>query len=153
MNRTQRGFTMIELMISVAVLAIFSSVALSLGVQAKQEHQMVAAYHQDVRECRAALQSLEADILAARGVEVASDEVTVLVGNQRVVYQLADGRLRVTRSGRERILANCIEALRVSSDRSLVTVQLQLRARSQTAARRAAVVSTSVAMRNWEGSR
>lgn len=153
MTHSQRGFTMIELMISVAVLAIFSSVALSLSVQAKQEHQMVMAYHQDVRECRSALQSLEADILAASRVSTAADEVVLTVGGERIVYQLADGQLCVTQDAKRRVLARSIAALRVVSDQALVTVQIELRRRSQASPRAAAVVATAVAMRNWEGVR
>lgn len=149
----ERGFTLIELMISVCVLAIFSSVALSLGVQAEQEHRLVTAYQDDVAECREALRNLERDLREASRVAVIGNEVTVLTDGGQVVYAVADGHLSVLRGAEKRTLARCIAALRVTREGGLVAVRLQLCRRASNVPERTATLCTAVTMRNWEGRR
>ena len=153
MVASQRGFTMIELMIAVAVLAVFSSVALSLGVQARREHRMVHGYQCDVLQCREALRSIERDLRSARQVAKVDDEFVLTVGDQQIVYRVCGGELQVQRERALRVLAHCVASMEVSVQDELVTVVLELRPRADLGPRRHARVSTCVAMRNAGGKR
>jgi len=151
MTASQRGFTLIELMIAVAILTVFSATALGLAVRSKQEHAMVSSYQRDLFECRAVLRSIEDHARAAHRVAVVAGGVEFAVGSQRIVYQVENGQLRLRDDKGERVLSRCIESLHVTSRESLVELTLQLRSQRHEAKRRSATVATSVMMRNWEG--
>ena len=151
MTTSQRGFTLVELMITTAILAMFSATALGLAVRSKQEHAMVSSYQRDLLECRAVLRSIEANVRAADRVAVAPDRMELAIAAQRVVYQVVDGQLYLRDEQGERVLAHCIERLHVTSRGALVELTLKVRSQKRVAARRSATLVTRVTMRNWEG--
>ncbi len=151
MTASQRGFTLVELMITTAILAMFSATALGLAVRSKQEHAMVSSYQRDLLECRAVLRNIEADVRAAHRVAVAPDRMELTIAAQRVVYHVADGQLCLIDEQGEQVLAHCIESLLVTNRGSLVELTLKVRSQKREAARRSATLVTRVTMRNWEG--
>lgn len=153
MNRQERGFTLIELMITVAVLAVFSSVALTIGVQAKQDQQLVGGYQNDLRSCRAALCDLEGLLRQARRVEHIDDAIVLFVGSTWTTLRSNAGKLIAKHKGHERVLARCVDDIQITSEGALAHITLTLRQRNNRAATKPARLTTSVAMRNWEDKR
>ena len=99
MNRLERGFTLIELMITVAILAVFSSVALSIGVQAKDEQQLISGYQHDLSTCRTALRDLEGLLRHARRVDRIDEAIVLFVGKEWITLRSHAGELIAKRKG------------------------------------------------------
>lgn len=152
----QRGFTLVELMVSVAVLAILGVVAHGLGGTMEHERRSTLGYQDDLRDCRRALADIERTVRSAHGFDVESNRLTLRTTAGPIEYFVQGAELhRVTGATESRVLARCIDRLEVEADGPLVRATLQLRPRAAAPAnpdRRARLV-TSVAMRNREGGR
>ncbi|MFK7740528.1 MAG: prepilin-type N-terminal cleavage/methylation domain-containing protein [Planctomycetota bacterium] len=151
-NDSQDGFTITELMITVAILAVFSATAVGLAERSYQEHAAVTKYQSDVAECRKALRSLEQHARAAQDVTATADGVVFSIGAQRIAYSVADGELRIRGRDGEHVISRCVASLDVSTRGRLVDLSITLRRRSDRPTKTPATIATSIAMRNWERS-
>ena len=96
MTGRDHGFTLHELMVALAVFAVFSAVAFGLGTQAHREHDWTKAYREDLRSCRSAMRALEADARAGRRILPAGSSVVVRGPAGDVEYRHEDGELDMT---------------------------------------------------------
>jgi prepilin-type N-terminal cleavage/methylation domain-containing protein len=136
-----RGFSLIELMIVTAVLAVVTA---SLGGIASVLHRtdrQTAAYVEDLGELRRALHSLERDLRGAR---------EVFYHRIDDVYYRLDGD-RLLRD--DAVVARNVALFEMSREGEIVTVRLGLRARAHVPAMRRPVVTTRVRPRNLERER
>jgi prepilin-type N-terminal cleavage/methylation domain-containing protein len=140
--RRQRGFTMIELMGSLAIIGSVSVVAGGLAVHATHLRDLGAAYAADVSESRRALDAFEADVRSAHDVASAESTCTVTRDAGVVVWTLSGQSLRRG----DAVLARNVASFGVRRDGSLVTAVITLGRRSPDA-RDTACVETAVAMR------
>ncbi len=133
-----RGFTLLELMIVTAVLAM---IAASLGGVASALHRtdrVTAAYVEDLAQLRGAVRAVERDLRAAR--EVIHHRV------DDAYYRLDAGRLLRD----DQVIARHIGLFEMTREGNLVTVRLGLEARAHVPAMRRPVVATCVRLRNTE---
>ncbi len=141
------GFSLTELMISLAVLVILMSVTGNVFSQSVEGDRQFAAYARDVEECRCVLSSIERDLRQATDVRVGSGHYILTVNGEDLSYRLEDGVLTRSQSGRSLTLARSLAAFDLEREGSLVKVEFRLRRRSKTAAHRKAIITTQVAMR------
>ncbi len=149
--RRAPGFTLIELMISVVLLA---SIATTIGMvegQADVTRRLGSAYVDDVMGAREALAAVERDLRCATVIEVGEDALTVRRADGDVRFARAGDELtRTDAVGRRDLLALNVAAFSARRNGVLVHVSLQLGTR-RTEAARGPTVTTSVRMRAAEG--
>jgi prepilin-type N-terminal cleavage/methylation domain-containing protein len=137
-----RGFTLIELMITVVIGTIALSAIGGTAWQVSRDHRVAARCERDLDEARAALAQLETDVRAAHGVTVSPCELVARGGDTAsdVVWRFSRGALVRTAQGRSRDLAHGIAAFEVRADGPLVRLTLRLVPRSGNG-RRAVLIS------------
>lgn len=150
----ERGFTLPELMVSVALLAILGSVTAGIGSQAWQEHETLSGYQSDVADVRRTLAALEADLRDAGQVERRREDFVVTTPTERVTYRHRDHELqRIDAKGRVQTLARCFAGFAIRTEGALAHVNLAMRPRQRGETgsdHRAATLATTVLMRNRE---
>ncbi|MCR9247679.1 MAG: prepilin-type N-terminal cleavage/methylation domain-containing protein [bacterium] len=150
----ERGFTLPELMVSVALLAILSGVAAGIGSQAWQEHETLSGYQADVADVRRALATVEVDLRDAGQVDRRSEDFVVTTPTERVTYRHRDHELqRIDAAGRVQTLARCFAGFAIRTEGALAHVNLVMRPRLRgetSAGHPATTLETTVLMRNRE---
>ena len=144
---SSRGFTLVELMITGFVMAIFCAATAGLVGGVFRSGQHAAGYVEDLTQCRRALTRLEADLRLARRVETLTGVVRVHRPGVVVDYALTRGLLTRTVDRRREVVARRIGAFSTRRDGRLVHLSLTLRPRARHPAR-TAVVHTTVYLRN-----
>ena len=130
-----RGFTIAELMVSIAMLLVVSGIVGGVVMSMSARDESTAAYAHDLSSLRRAARTLEADLRAAPS----------LAG---VDYKLKDGTL--LRAGKP--LLSRVASFELTADGPLARVNLALAARSRTPTRLARL-AFDVRMRGLEGSK
>lgn len=144
------GYALIELMITVAVMAIALPAIFNLSDAAHRERAWVEGYARDLDDLRRSLETIEVDLRSASSVRATDRGFDLVTAAGPVRIELCDAELvRVDEHGARRVLARCITDLRVEVDRRSVEVSLRLRQRAP-ASLRAFTVRTRVAMRGQE---
>jgi prepilin-type N-terminal cleavage/methylation domain-containing protein len=96
--RRARGFTLIEFLVTIALLAGVLNLVLSAWVQFSEAHQRVEAALEDLSTAGRFLEDLKADLRQARKVTVEAGELRLRMGDGgEVVYREAGaegGRVR-----------------------------------------------------------
>ena len=133
--RRQAGFSLQELMIVTAVLALVATTVAALTGSLHRTDRVTAAYVEDLAGLRRAVVAVERDLREARSV----DELR---------YELDGDVLR--RDGK--VVARRIGLFEVEQEQGVATARVGLRPRAE-AATREAVVTTSVRLRRGEGPR
>ena len=136
-----RGFTLIEMMIVTAVLAV---VATSMGGIASVLHRtdrQTAAYVEDLGELRRALRTVERDLYAAK--EIGYYRIDGIVYRRAGTDLLRDGE----------VIARNIALFDLDLTDGVVTVRVGLAQRSHVPGRREPVVTSRVRPRNLKEER
>lgn len=141
--RSERGFTLLELMGSLALIGAVSVVAGGLAHHSQRTGDLGAAYANDVAETRRALDRVERDLRSARAVRTGERTIVVVTGAGEVKWRLAGRELL---RGDEVVARNVAAFTAERRDGGLVEVRLDLGRRSPDA-RRTASVSTVVRVR------
>jgi prepilin-type N-terminal cleavage/methylation domain-containing protein len=145
--RRQRGFTLLELVGSLALIASISVVAGGVALHAKETTDLASSYANDVAEVRRALGAVERDLRGAREAWTRPDSLVAVTDSGCVSWTLADGSLM--RDGA--VLArNVAEFHSERRPDGCVRVTIRLGRRAANAAR-VATVSTSVLVRAAAG--
>lgn len=131
----ERGFTLFELMIVVAIAAVSGGAMAALGLSMHRTEQETGAYVRDLDGLRRAVRTIERDLRAASQVDGGA------VGG--AAYRLEGGTL--LREGR--VLARNVASFALARDGRLVTATLELAARSRG---RGPSVSVRVCLREGE---
>ncbi len=141
--RRERGFTLLELCGSLALIGAVSLVAGGLAHHSQRTGELGAAYASDVAETRRALGLVEHDLRSAREVRTDQGAVVVSTNEAGVTWRL-DGTSLLR--GDEVVARNVAAFTAERRDGGLVEVRLELGRRSPDA-RRTARVSTVVRLR------
>lgn len=136
-----RGFSLLELMIVTAVIALVSATLAGVASTLHRTDRVTAAYVEDLAQLRRAIRAVERDLRASR------DVVYHRVGD--IFYRLDDGRLLRD----EQVVARRIGLFEMVREDNLVTVRIGLQPRAHVPALRQPVVTTRVRLRNPEARR
>jgi len=128
--RRQAGFTLMELMIVIAMVGFVASIGGAMAGALHHTDQQTAAYVDDVGDLRRAVRAVERDLRAAASLEALD-------------YRLEDDRL--LRNGHE--LARRIGRFEMTEVDGLATVRIGLAPRREVASRKAPVVVLKVRLR------
>jgi hypothetical protein len=140
--RRDRGFTLLELIGSLALVATTGLVSAALVLDAHRTRDLGDAYANDVTETRRALDAIERDLRGARDVTIDGTHLVVATGEGDVTWDL-DGKS--LRRG-EVVMSRNVAAFETKRDGDRVDVTLVLGARSEHS-RSKASVATSVYLR------
>lgn len=132
--RRQAGFTLLELMIYIAVFAVFSTAIAGVAHSIHKSDRFSAAYVRDVGGLRRALRLVENDLRHAKS----PDELD---------YELEDGVL--SRDGKA--IARNIALFDLEADGRLVTVTIALGQRADVPPARRPAITTRVRLRRRAG--
>ena len=141
-NLRERGFTLAELMTSIAIVAVLGTSLFGLAHRASADERRLGADHRALHELRSTLAMLEADLRSASDCEITDD---------RIELSRFDGRGIVWRRDGDRLLRDerpCLApllALHAERDGQLVRIGLELAPRQP--GRPGARVTTSVRLR------
>jgi type II secretion system protein J len=128
--RREAGFTLMELMIVIAMFGFVASICGAMAGALHRTDQHTAAYVDDVSDLRRAVRAVERDLRSATSL----DELD---------YRLEDDRL--LRNGHE--LARRIGCFEMTEAGGLATVRMGLAPRREVASRKAPVVVLKVRLR------
>lgn len=140
--RRERGWTMIELVVSLGVISAVAAVAAALTHDARRTADLASQYETDVTSMRRALAAVEADIRCARDVRADAASLVASTDAAEVDWRLASGAL--VRAGT--VVARNVAAFEASRRGDVVDVTIELGRRSNDATR-AARVTTAVRLR------
>jgi type II secretory pathway pseudopilin PulG len=140
--RREAGFTFLEVIASLALIAGVSVVVGGLAVGAERSRGLGAAYALDVADARRALDAVERDLRAAHDVRVDGSTIVASTDAGDVAWSLDKTALR--RDGV--VLARNVAAFAARRDGDVVDVTITLGRRSPDA-KKTASVATSVRMR------
>lgn len=127
---SQRGFTINELMVTLATMLVMMGTVGGIGMSMHQRNRTTAAYAEDLSGLRRAARHLQEDL---RGASSLTD----------VAYRLEDGALL---RGDRSILRN-VASFALTAEDGLARVRIQLAPRSDAPTRREAVLDFRVRMR------
>lgn len=118
------GFTLIELMISCALSAMFFGVTATFTAQVWRSGKTVDDYVSDLAHCRRALQRTEADLRLARRLETVGGVQRLHLEDRHVDYQVLAGVLTRTVDGRSEAIARRIGIFEMQSRGRLVDLRV-----------------------------
>jgi len=137
--RRQRGFTLLELMGSLALIGAVSVVAGGFAFHAKETTELGSLYAGDVAETRRALDAVERDLRGARGVRPGANSLVVVTDAGDVAWKL-DGHSLLRGDA---VLARNVANFRAERrGAACVDVTIELGHRAPHAARTARVATT-----------
>ena len=137
MTRTTKhpgGYVLLELMVTVGLLALAVSSILDFRIRADQDQAWASSYSNDLAELRRALDAIETDVRHASRVLVRRDRFELSTIDGDITFSHAAGTLvRRDGDGRERVLARCIADVAVETDGVMARVGLTVQRRRSTA--------------------
>jgi len=103
MTRRKAGVTLIELMISLSLIAVVAGAVFPMLLDLRRGHDLAEGYAEDVRQVRSALRAVERDVRSADVVSAADGALRVTRSEREVVWrQDGDGLVRSATSGERR---------------------------------------------------
>ena len=147
-NLRERGFTLAELMTTVAIVAVLGTSLMGLARRASADERRLGADHLALRQLQSTLSTLEADLRIATDCRISADRIDLSrCEGTPTVWQLEGNRL--LRDGREFLTP--LGAFHAERDGRLVQVALELAPRH--AGRPGTRVETAIRLRTEEATR
>ena len=143
----ERGFTLIELSVVVAVLGIICAATTGIVARIYRSGEVAQRYVDDVVQCRRACARLESDLRLGGRVTNTNGVVRIHQPAVTVDYSLKDGVLSRGVGGTRRVIARNIAALHVQQSGDLARVRIALQRRGPRHVPEAAIHKT-VHLRN-----